>query len=65
MIARLSQELEPALGVACGEQEFRLDVFQRNIHAMRYVQPDVHYVGDSEKLLVYQYPTGLVYREYT
>lgn len=51
-VAKLSKEVEPkGLGIACGEQEFRLDVFEQNIHAMRYAQPDIHYVGGLSRSL--------------
>ena len=47
-----AEELRPhGLGVALGEQEFRLDVFERNIHKIDFVQPDVHYVGGMARAL--------------
>lgn len=42
----------PRIAVAIGEQEYRLDVFERNMRAsMRYAQPDVHYVGGVSRAL--------------
>jgi L-alanine-DL-glutamate epimerase-like enolase superfamily enzyme len=51
-VAALSAEVEPTLGIATGEQEYRLDVFQRNIKKFRYAQPDVHYIGGVSRTLV-------------
>ena len=39
------------LGVALGEQEYRLDVWQRNMAKLDFAQPDVHYVGGVARLL--------------
>ena len=42
----------PGLAVALGEQEYRLDVWSRNVGAsMRYAQPDIHYVGGLSRAL--------------
>lgn len=42
----------PGIPIALGEQEFRLDVWERNINtSMRYAQPDVHYVGGVSRAL--------------
>lgn len=49
--ATLGKEMMPALGIALGEQEYRLDVWERNIHAMQYAQPDVHYIGGVSRTL--------------
>lgn len=47
-----AEELRPhGLGVALGEQEFRLDVFERNMHKIDFAQPDVHYVGGIARTL--------------
>lgn len=48
--AALGQEV-PGIAIALGEQEYRLDVWQRNIHAMRFAQPDVHYIGGVSRTL--------------
>ena len=48
--AALSAQV-PGLGIALGEQEYRLDVWERNIHAMEFAQPDVHYVGGLSRAL--------------
>merc|ERR1712232_496775 len=39
------------IGIALGEQEFRLDVWQRNVAAMQFAQPDVHYIGGVVRTL--------------
>merc|ERR1711998_759703 len=39
------------LAFALGEQEYRLDVWQQNIHAMKYAQPDLHYIGGLSRAL--------------
>ena len=41
----------PGIAVALGEQEYRLDVWGRNIQAMRYAQPDIHYIGGLSRAL--------------
>lgn len=48
--AELGKEM-PELPIALGEQEYRLDVWERNIHAMRYAQPDLHYNGGMSRAL--------------
>lgn len=48
--AALAKEM-PLLPIALGEQEYRLDVWERNIHAMRYAQPDLHYNGGMSRAL--------------
>merc|ERR1712216_785512 len=50
-VGALQREVQPKLGLALGEQEFRLDVFERNINAMQYAQPDVHYIGGVSRTL--------------
>lgn len=50
-VAKLGAEIAPALAIATGEQEFRLDVFQRNIQKFKYTQPDVHYIGGVSRTL--------------
>jgi len=49
--AALAKEVAPSLGIALGEQEYRLDVWERNIHVMQYAQPDVHYIGGVSRTL--------------
>ena len=39
------------MGIALGEQEYRLDVWERNIASMQYTQPDVHYIGGLSRAL--------------
>lgn len=52
LASNLLQEVRPqGLGIALGEQEYRLDVWERNIHAMQYAQPDVHYIGGFSRTL--------------
>ena len=47
-----AEALRPhGMGVALGEQEFRLDVFQRNMQQIDFAQPDVHYVGGVARAL--------------
>jgi L-alanine-DL-glutamate epimerase-like enolase superfamily enzyme len=50
-VAALAKEVNPSLGLALGEQEYRLDVWERNIKAMNYAQPDVHYIGGVSRTL--------------
>ena len=49
--AVLEERVAPALGIALGEQEYRLDVWQRNIGKLQFAQPDVHYVGGLSRQL--------------
>ena len=52
LASNLLEEVQPlGLGIALGEQEYRLDVWERNIHAMQYSQPDVHYIGGFSRTL--------------
>ncbi|EOD23499.1 hypothetical protein EMIHUDRAFT_239592 [Emiliania huxleyi CCMP1516] len=41
----------PGMPIALGEQEYRMDVWQRNVHAMDVWQPDVHYIGGVSRSL--------------
>lgn len=41
----------PGMPIALGEQEYRTDVWQRNVHAMDVWQPDVHYIGGVSRSL--------------
>jgi L-alanine-DL-glutamate epimerase-like enolase superfamily enzyme len=48
--AALGQKV-PTMHIALGEQEYRLDAWQMNIHAMTFAQPDVHYIGGVSRTL--------------
>eukprot|EP00947_MAST-08B_sp_MAST-8B-sp1_P004930 g4930.t1 len=49
---KLGAQMAPlGVGIALGEQEYREDVWERNIGSMTYAQPDVHYVGGLSRAL--------------